>query len=948
MAESYSRIGDWFRRKKPEQPKPPEPELEQPQAQTRADVEDVLSTEIEGVVTDQKLLSWYYRKFEEQDTQPVATDKFMDKSKNEYNPAWLARELIQNFVDENEDHPYTLDGVDITSEVIDKKTGTIRFIIRGNWKFEDPTGLTSLHSAKTERRKTAGGNGIGLKQVALRYLRDFGIQNFQIEGEGWDVSYRLAKKDEVNQRLEGDRYSERLRHDWLVADIQHSDNHGSNSYVIETNNAEVIQALQELPNLGVSETNEFLRNPDFKNEKGALKWLPIAEGDRDAQGRLFINGQVMNFKSKGETADDYWKGPELVTVQLNDVDYKMSIDRPPINAFDLNRYIGDLIQSMSEDDLLDQLRKSEHIWSEVFDSSYGSDRKGCFVMIEAMVRKLSWSPKYDKASFASQFGGKKYLCWDRGVSEHQIRDLEKQGFVICPSYFEQIGMAKASSKLDSLEVASNEKPQSPRYKLEKIAEEYGLAVAHEKIEVKDPEKFLQAVRERLSGNTVKIEAREERPNAFRIYLNVEFPKDLLFHQLPIPKTEQQKLLHYLRSAIFAGLEDRIFEKVFTSSGEYITTFSTQFDSVTEENNLLARNVKCSSDQGVFVEFELPQELADKFKAILISDSLKQETATPITGITQEVKPTGEPQTAGGIEIPTAKGIPAEISKTRRKLDAVPVQQPETPAIPEREQRTIIKQMELSGEEQARLFELEEKIPEITEAIAALESAAPATRNGTKEEDGAPDKYVQWRNSEDFYGQATQEAQYLTGRHLMEIVAESSQADIAIALSDREMTETERKMARLNATLKELANRFAPPEDEVDDFEIVLAPTEQQLAKIGILRAYAHLTTRVMLPNDLFIYGGTGSKGINIAQKAIGLHESLFRTYFKEALGTFTHEIAHNASMDHDVQFMHTMEALFATMNDELSRISEKLLNGEKLTEDELMVLELKRKWNELE
>jgi uncharacterized coiled-coil DUF342 family protein len=53
-------------------------------------------------------------------------------------------------------------------------------------------------------------------------------------------------------------------------------------------------------------------------------------------------------------------------------------------------------------------------------------------------------------------------------------------------------------------------------------------------------------------------------------------------------------------------------------------------------------------------------------------------------------------------------------------------------------------------------------------------------------------------------------------------------------------------------------------------------------------------------------------------------------------------------MDHDVQFMHTMEALFATMIDELSRISEKLLNGEQLTEDELMVLELKRKWNELE
>lgn len=53
----------------------------------------------------------------------------MDKSKNEYNAAWLARELIQNFVDENEEHPYTLDSVDIVNQTLDKKTGTVRFTI---------------------------------------------------------------------------------------------------------------------------------------------------------------------------------------------------------------------------------------------------------------------------------------------------------------------------------------------------------------------------------------------------------------------------------------------------------------------------------------------------------------------------------------------------------------------------------------------------------------------------------------------------------------------------------------------------------------------------------------------------------------------------------------------------------------------------------------------------
>ncbi|MCD4704957.1 hypothetical protein K8R66_02670 [bacterium] len=995
MLESHSRVTNWFKRKKSDTSQQSELETKKPQEQLKANVEGVLGTEIEGVVTDQKLLGWYYRKFKKKDTQPVATDKFMYKSKDEYNSAWLAREIVQNFVDENEESPYTLDGVEISSQIIDEETNTVRFTIRGNWEFEDPTGLTSLHSAKTEKRKTAGGNGIGLKQVALRYLRDFGIENFEIQGENWTVNYRLAKKDEINQKLENEKYTERLKHDWLVADIKRSENQGQCTYVIDTNNEEVIKVLQELPNLGVSETNIFLKDPDFKNEKGALKWLPITDGDRNVQGRLFINGQVMNFKDKGKTSEDYWKGPELVTIQLNDVDYQMSIDRPPINAFDLGRYVSGLIESMSKDELLEQLQKSEHIWSEVFDSSYSSNRRGCFVVIEAMVKGLFWSSEYNEVDFASYFGDKKYLCWDYGVSDNQIESLEKQGFIICSSYFEQIGMPKASSELDSLEAASNEKPQSPQYRLEKIAEEYGFTVACEKIDVKDPQKFLQSIKEKLSAHTIRIEAREERPNAFRIYLNVEFPKNLLFHQLPIPKTEEQKLLHYLRSVVFVGLGDKIFEKVFTFSGEYITTFDTQYDSVTGENNLLARNVKCSGDQGIFLEFELPQELVEGFKASLIRDSLKQETV-PVKK-TEQLQPKVKPESKNIIEdtieevpatdisavisetrekqetVPVKKteqlqakvkpefknttedtentseevdttDISAVISETRKNLDAIPIQHPEFPVITKKEQRIVVKKMQLSTKEQNRLAELEEKIPEITEAIATLESTVP-TRQVEKKKNDAPDKYLQWRDSSDFYGQATQEARYLTGRHLLKIVAESNQADIAIALLDKEETETERKMARLNATLKELANRFAPPEDEVDDFEIILAPTEQQLAKVGILRAYAYLTTQVSLPNDIFIYDGTGSKGVNIAQKAIGLHESLFKTDFKEILGTFVHEIAHNASMSHNVEFMHTMEALFSTINEELSKISEKLLNKEELSDDELMILELKRKWD---
>lgn len=976
MPERFSRMADWFRRPKkndesqePDRAEHPAPlSGKEPLPESR----DVLSDaeedkprskpEIRGVITDQNLLSWYYREFHDVDVQPVATDKFMERSKKEYNAAWLARELIQNFVDENEEHPYSLDGVDISNETIDQKTGMVRFLLDANWKFEDSTGLTSLHSAKTEKRKTAGGNGIGLKQVALRLLRDFGVENFEVNGENWTVHYRLAKKDEINQQLKTSQYDERLKHDWLLAEISSSENQGRCSYVIDSNNQEVIQALKELSNIGVCESNPYLQKPDFKNLKGALKWLSPSEAGDESQGRLFVNGQVMNYKSKGKSAEDYWRGPELVTIQLDDVDYDMSIDRPPINAYELNRYMGGLVGSMSEEEALEQLEKSEHIWNAVSDSGYGGERKGCFVAIEALVDKLYFSSKFKPDQFKQRFGDRKYVCMDHGVSNQQIHDLEKQGYVVCPFYFWKVGMEKANSKLDAIEFASTEKPSSPRYKLEQIAEEYGIPVAHERLAVEDSEQFLRMMKERLSSETEDITLREDRTNTFQMRLKTELPKDLLFHQLPQPKTGEQKMLHFLRSAVFAGLENKVFQNVFTSSGEYVTTFNVQYDPITEENNLLARNVKCASDRGAFIEFELPQELADKFQANLISDTLQDEKGKDVDQIPVDQMPAGQVPKEGlppdiekktndlntvSIPYPPFSGESPELARTKKELGAIPIKQPESPERKDDDdKRVILKETQLSEDEKGRLAEIEKKMPEIVEAINTLSAALPEQRPLSKSVVAA-NKYLEWRDSTDFYGQATHEAGYLTGKSLIEIVEESNRANIQSAFSVREKSKVEDRMSQLNTTLMEMANRFAPPEDEVDDFEIVLSPSERQLAQIGILRAYAHLTTQVALPNDLFIYDGTGSKGVNIAQKAIGMHESLLRTDFKEALGTFTHEIAHNASMGHDVKFMHAMQALFSTINEKLSQISESLLNGEQLSENDSMVLELKRKWDSL-
>lgn len=176
---------------------------------------------------------------------PVATDRFLGRSKEKYNrPPWISREFAQNFLDGNPGGGRgTLDGVEISSAEIAPK-GTRRFIIRGPWEFKDPTGLITLHSEKPEGFETAGGNGIGIKQTALILFRDFHVPRFQIDGQGWKVNYRLVSPAETAG----------LRHNWLVAQYEKSANRGSCAKFSENQQksslpASVFSAMRSMPRL---------------------------------------------------------------------------------------------------------------------------------------------------------------------------------------------------------------------------------------------------------------------------------------------------------------------------------------------------------------------------------------------------------------------------------------------------------------------------------------------------------------------------------------------------------------------------------------------------------------------------------------------------------------------------------------------------------------------------
>lgn len=451
--------------------------------------------ELPGVVTDQRLLTELSR-LKGEEAYPIATDTFLDKSKDQYNSAWLVRELVQNFVDHNAAHQGTLNGVRFSVETL--PTGIKRIIIQGDWPFTDPTGVISPHSEKPEGVNTAGGNGIGLKQTAIRLLRDFGVEKFEIQGEGWTADYRLAKKDVVNQELAERGSTQQVRHDWLVGHLAQTQQRGRSGYVIETGNPALVQALEQFTSLGVSSENPYLQDLDYISEAGALKWLPKSESGEMARGRLFLNGQVMNYGINGPSELDYWRGPEGVTVQLNNVNYRMNIDRPPVSSWDLQLYISKLVSGMPREDLVEQLSKSEHLWSGSSGGSYFS-KPGCFVAIEGIVQRLGTpSMNFVPEEFTKIFGENKYLAVDLDLSEGQIKNLEAQGYKICPSYFSNIGVEKASSKLESVDLASTQTPDASTFTRDLTAQESGVQVAFEEFrDAKDTENFFEQISQRL-------------------------------------------------------------------------------------------------------------------------------------------------------------------------------------------------------------------------------------------------------------------------------------------------------------------------------------------------------------------------------------------------------------------------------------------------------------------
>lgn len=916
------------------------------------------------VLSDQALVRHFFEVYRGAEVHPIATDQFLNKSKDTYGSAWLGRELVQNFVDHNPQAPGTLDGVHVTREVIDKKKGLVRFVIRGDWPFRDPSGLMSPHSEKPKDMQTAGGNGIGLKQVAIRLLRDFQTQRFSIQGEGWTVDYHLAKAEDINhewrERLAGQGQSpmHEVKHDWLLAEDKNTDEKGINTYTIETSDPELIAALDTLDEMGVSKENPFLQDLDFENKHGALKWLPYTPDAKEPPpSRLFINGQVMDY---GKKSKEGWVGPEYVTVRLNNTKYTMSVDRPPVNKYELESYLKDLVGSMTKDELLRQLDASQQLWTQLPHNEYSWDAPGCFVVLEKIVETLRSKHRFSPADYAAHFGDKKYVHDESSLGEKDRKSLRQKEYIVCPSFFKNLGMPSASSKLERLDAAVLEKPDTfaARSRRAEIAEKVGIEVGFEELEGRvTPQMVGELLQRRLSSFKTSFE--RAGAHAYRIGIAVEIPQDLLSSPLFRMRTghPEQALISFLRGVVYRCLKDRLCERAFTSQGEFVTTFSVDYDLATDMSSLIARNVESKSGGGFFVQFEFADEAAgNAFERAFTESKDAEEVVRVRRSITEQPSShvvQSAPKRRKSILRKWAPRVAlvgvAAFGGYRALRDEEPEKLATTQKLSDRplDDESFDKPKEppkvrpdLSQRDKDIFKKFEDKIHGLTKFVRELESA-PGLQPSDSTED-ALNQYRKWDQKGGAAGHA-EGAGYMNGRTLSDLLDHVEQADVPSQVRKGETPEQQ-----LGRLLQEAGSRIAPDHDFPDHFEITLQPTQQELAQLSLLRTYVHLTTGAAMRNRLFVFRGEGVKGLNF-RNSIGLHEALFSVDFDEALETFAHEVAHNHDQGngHGAEFARAFGAVYAAMLDEVSEVAEDAARGRPLDETDKVLLDIRKQWDAL-
>jgi hypothetical protein len=865
----------------------PFPEVDTEVSGVTVETSDSIEAVAPAVDTDQSLIKTLYP-----DAHVICSADFMKVSANSYPLPWLVRELAQNFVDANPGKNHgTLNGVQIVPE--QGEDGKSRFRLIGDWPFPRPEGLIGLHSGKPSGTH-AGGNGIGLKQTVLRFMRDFGVEHFVIEGEKWEVRYELLSADQANASLEERRLSEgkKVKHSWLIAHASKSLNTGKNAYVIETKNENVIRALSTFPELAVCDENPYLKDPDIKNDKGILKWMPPADdSENPGSGRLFINGQVMHFGRKLPEEEGYWGPTPGVSLSLNDLKYEISIDRPPLKNQDLTGYLNAFIQTLSPGDCRQQIVKSRALWTqisreEVNQMIYTYHSWPVWVIVLSQIIRRS---DLDASGFSSVAGQGDYVYVDRQLSEQEFEELQQGGYTICPSPFKKVSLEPASHQLESYKRARQrledgleraEDPAVLHENLQEMASKTGAFVAYPHLtEIRNANGFVDHFGGYCRQHNISCADQDLDTGISRFRVKSSPFHDHSLHTSPLSRANNsgypdQKLIYELRGLIAKGFEHSVFESVYLTSGNHVVVFSRS-----SSGDLMVRITERElASQGVELTVQCNpqtgygQQMTEALKVSPTKSSRMRWRGTPALA-----------------RIPALGGALA-VGALGLWLAGV------KPSVPSPD---IL------------------NLPAETFSLKGLASSLSDERGGARGFEGSSNG-----------GQVDQ-----TRKALQALLERHAQGGADAHGPDPDVEAAKRQLEGMIA------------HHSVKDLEMLPATPEQQ-EQMELLRRFFELATGVQLTHEFLVFRGKGADGFNKGA-IIALHEKLFKGSFDEALSVVWHEAAHTVRGPHDETFMNTLQALAACTVGSLRAIAQKSAGGGALTAPEQKLLRIPKAWGEL-
>lgn len=822
------------------------------------------------------------------------SEDFMNKSKDFYGALpWLGRELIQNFIDANPHDRWTLNGVHI-----DTQTTADANILRISWNrsFPNPTALYKLDSGKSKSDGLAGGNGIGLKQTVLILFRDYGIQKFTIQGDGWTLDYDFLTAEQINKALTAHGIDQHVGKWWLVAHVNKDIARDTNSYeiVMDRNKDHVFAWLEHIADYGVHTNNPFLQNMDYVFPGlGGLKLLP----DIHSMGWFFLNGQRFRCKldsfqeikkqvgeemgSSPYSAEELYRWwPSGISLYVN-ANYSMSIDRHPLGTQNVQSFIDLFIDRMSADQIKDVFAKTFWVWTTLiqktpthipkhYEYAYWYESTP---VIEHFVYELVNRIHTDETLWPHIND----IFLDLGLKKERLvavdhsdttalQKLSSTGYTLVPEYFKKLWIQSATLFLD--DTSGGISPDDIKQQQEKQAMTTWVVSSYTSFDPHDfhtQKDFLSYLMHALGRTNISYS-----DDAQKISLN--------FYDGKYNKLEKKDL--YAINAMPA-MQDIRWLYVLGKEKGYFDSFSLYFENTKADLHF--------HNDELFIKLYPTGDLYyDKLTLIIWSETLSDSLINDC--------------------------------KRRRWVSRV------SKKIIEPTQRIVSRLlfgMILVGS----LWGVGHVVKSFrnTGSIGFVHNLQDLHNLHALSWDGRLDDIKRTIYNE---------------KNIASIVGKYEQSAIPLGSISKQILDG---FSHTNA-----ADNAHIREHPVENFSIVSDISDIDKQKLGLLKAYVELTLHIPVDNHLYLFDGNWTKWLNTWWSYIGLHRSMMNADFFEALKTFVHEVAHNHAMNHGEDFIRANSALHTAILENQTDLIRRIMNWDtNISKEESFILTADMYWDQL-